>query len=85
MKQPMKKGSFVPKTIPGVRQGGGGHYSREYHKECNCVTFNCIHFGNNDCIVDFLTVIYQQMTGPSDPDKCIDLWQNSLIMNHVTF
>ena len=43
------------------------------------MTFNWIHFGNNDCIVDFLTVIYQQMTRPSDPDKCTDLWQNSNI------
>ena len=67
----------MPKTIPGVRQGRGGHYSRECHKECSCVTFNWIHFGNNDCIVDFLTVIYWQMTGPSDPDKYTDLWENS--------
>ena len=26
--------------VPGVRQGGGGHYSTEYHKKCTCVTFN---------------------------------------------
>ena len=25
------------------------------------------------------------MTGPSDPDKHTDLWQNSLIINHVAF
>ena len=49
------------------------------------VTFNWIHFGNSDCIVDFLTVIYQQITGSSDPDKCTDLWQNSLIINHIAF
>ena len=73
MKQLMKRGSFVPKNVPGVGQGGGGHYSTEYHKKCTCMTFNWIHFGNSDCIVDFLTVIYQQMTGPSDPDKCTDL------------
>ena len=85
VKQPMKKGSFVPKTIPGVRQGGGGHYSRQYHKECTYVKFNWIHFGKNDHIFNFLTVIYQQMTRPSDPDKCIDFWQNSLIINHVTY
>ena len=77
VKQAMKKGSFVPKNVPGVRQGGGGHYSTEYCKKCTCVTFNWIHFGNNDHIVDFLTVIYQQMTRPSHPDKCTDLWQNS--------
>ena len=40
MKQPMKKGSFVPKNVPGVGQGGGGHYSTEYHKKCIFVTFN---------------------------------------------
>ena len=40
VKQPTKKGSFVPKNVPGVRQGGGGHYSIEYHKKCTCVTFN---------------------------------------------
>ena len=53
VKQPMKKGSFVHKNIPGVGQGGGGHYSTEYHKKCTCVTFNWIHLGNNDHIVDF--------------------------------
>ena len=25
MKQPMKKGSFVPKNVPGVGWGGVGH------------------------------------------------------------
>ena len=25
MKQPMKKGSFVPKNVPGVGSGGVGH------------------------------------------------------------
>ena len=74
VKQPMKKGSFVPKTISGVRQSGGGHYSTEYHKKCTCVTFNWIHFSNNDHIVDFLTLIYQQVTGPSDSNKYTDLW-----------
>ena len=85
MKQPMKKGSFVPKSVPGVGWGGGGHYSTEYHNKYTCVTFIWIHFGNNDRIVGFLTVIHQQMTGPNDPDKCTDLWQNSLIINHVAF
>ena len=36
-------------------------------------------------VVDFLTLIYWKMTGASDPDKYTDLWQNSLIMNHVAF
>ena len=75
----------MPKKVPGVRQGGVGYHSTEYHKKCTCVTFNWIQFGNNDNIVDFLTVIYQQMTRLSDPDKCTDLQQNFLIINHVTF
>ena len=66
-----------------MRWGGGRHYSTEYHKKCTCVILNWINFTNNDCIVDFLTSIYGQMTGQSDPDKCTDIWQNSLIYNHV--
>ena len=55
VKQPMKKGSFVPKTIPGVGWGGVGHNTTEYHKKCTCVTLYLRHFANNDHIVDFST------------------------------
>ena len=85
MKQPMKKGLFVPKTIPGAGWGGVGYNTTEFHKKCTCVTFYWIYFANNDHVVDFLTLIFWQMTGPSDPDKHTDLWQNSQIMNHVAF
>ena len=53
MKQPMKKGSFVLKTIPGVGWDGVGHNTAEFHKKCTCVTFYWINFANNDHIVDF--------------------------------
>ena len=35
--------------------------------------------------VHFLTSISGQMTGQSDPDRDANLWQNSLIINHVAF
>ena len=39
----------------------------------------------NDHIVDFLTLVYGQMTRQSDPDKYTDLWQSIFIINHVAF
>ena len=67
----------MPRNVPGIGWGGVGHNTTEFHKKYTCVTFYWIHFANNDCIVDFLTLIFWQMTGPSDPDKHTDLWQNS--------
>ena len=85
MKQPMKSRDVLPKNVPGVGWGGVEHNTTEFHKKCTCLTFYWIHFANNDHTVAFLTLIYWQITGPSDPDKHADLWQNSLIMNHLAF
>ena len=85
MKEPMKSRDVEPKTILGIMLGGNGHYSTEYHKKCTYVMFKWINFTNNDHIVDFLTLVYGQITGQSDPDKYTDLCQNTLIINDVAF
>ena len=40
---------------------------------------------NNYRIVDFLKLIYGQITGQSDMDKYTDLWWNCLLINRVAF
>ena len=35
MKQPMKKGSFVPKNVPGVGWGGGGWVMKGWGGVCH--------------------------------------------------
>ena len=72
MKDPMKSRN-VPKNVPGLGWAEGGHKSTEYHKTSAYVMLNWINFTNNYCIVYFLTLIYRQMTGQSDPDKDTDL------------
>ena len=73
MKQPMKSRDVLPKNVPGVGWVELDIILQNSHKICTCVTFYWIHFAINDCIVDFLTLIYWQMTRPSDPDKHTDL------------
>ena len=73
MKDPMKSRDVVPKNVTGTGWGECGHKSTEYHKKFSYVMLNWINLTNNHRNVDFLTLIYMQMTGQGDPDKHIDL------------
>ena len=73
MKDPMKSRDVLPKNVPGVGWGEGGEKSIEYCKNFAYVMLYWINFTDNHCIVAFLTLIYMQMTGQSDPHKHIDL------------
>ena len=69
----MKFRDIVPKNVLRVGWGEISHKSTEYPKKFAYVMLNWINFTNNYCIVDFLSLIYRQMTGQSDPDKHTDL------------
>ena len=73
VKNSMKSRDVVPKNLPGVVWGEGGHKSIEDHRKLAYVMLNWIHFTNIYHIVDLLTLIHRQMTSKSDPDKYTDL------------
>ena len=62
VKHPMKSRDVLPKNVPGVGWGEGGHKSTEYNKNFAYVMLYWINFTDNHCIVDFLTLIFLQMT-----------------------
>ena len=64
MKDPMKSRDVVPKSVPGVGWGEDRHKSTEYHKN-----FAYMITTNNYRIVDFLTLIYMEITLQCDPVK----------------
>ena len=70
---PIKIHFLCSQIYSRVSGGRSGHYSIEYHKKCTCMMLSWINYTNKDHIVDFLTLIYGQMTSESYPDNYTDL------------